>query len=60
MRYKTQKSARMKVRSFEGSRCTKETKGSARADLGDTMYTSIGVADLGGRILKWSKIDEKL
>ena len=35
-------------------------KGRARANLGDTMYTSIGVADLGGRILKWPKNDEKL
>ena len=36
------------------------SKGKARANLGDTMYTSIGVADLGGRILKWAKTDEKL
>ena len=28
--------------------------------LGDVMHTSIGVADLGGRILKWPKTDEKL
>ena len=35
-------------------------KGRARANLGDTMYTPGGVADLGGRILKWPKSDEKL
>ena len=37
-----------------------EIKGRARADLGDTMCDGIGVADLGGRILKWAKTDEKL
>ena len=36
------------------------TRGRARANLGDTMYDGIGVADLGGRILKWPKNDEKL
>ena len=35
-------------------------RGRARADLGDTMCDGIGVADLGGRILKWAKTDEKL
>ena len=35
-------------------------KGRARANLGDTMYTPGGVADLGVRILKWPKSDEKL
>ena len=35
-------------------------KGEARVNLGDTMYVRIGVADLGGRILKWAKTDEKL
>ena len=37
-----------------------EVRGRARANLGDTMYDGIGVADLGGRILKWPKNDEKL
>ena len=36
------------------------TKGKARVNLGDTMRVRIGVADLGGRILKWPKTDEKL
>ena len=36
------------------------SEGSARADLGDTMCVPIRVADLGGRILKWAKTDEKL
>ena len=35
-------------------------RGRARVNLGDTMYERIGVADLGGRILKWAKTDEKL
>ena len=35
-------------------------KGRARADLGDTMRVVYGVADLGGRILKWAKTVEKL
>ena len=35
-------------------------KGRARANLGDTMYTPIRVANLGGRISKWAKTDEKL
>ena len=37
-----------------------DSRGRARADLGDTMCDGIGVADLGGRILKWAKTDEKL
>ena len=37
-----------------------KAKGKARANLGDTMRVRIGVADLGGRILKWPKTDEKL
>ena len=37
-----------------------QRKGRARADLGDTMRVVYGVADLGGRILKWAKTDEKL
>ena len=36
------------------------SKGRARANLGDTTCTPIRVADLGGRILKWAKTDEKL
>ena len=36
------------------------SKGRARADLRDTMRVVYGVADLGGRILKWAKTDEKL
>ena len=32
-------------------------RGKARADLGDTMRVLGGVADLGGRILKWAKTD---
>ena len=40
--------------------CLGLVKGRARADLGDTMCDGIGVADLGGRILKWAKTDEKL
>ena len=35
-------------------------RGRARANLGDTMCGLIRVADLGGRILKWPKSDEKL
>ena len=35
-------------------------RGKVRANLGDTMCDGIGVADLGGRILKWAKTDEKL
>ena len=35
-------------------------KGRARVNLGDTMYERIGVADLGGRRLKWAKTDEIL
>ena len=35
-------------------------RGRARADLGDTTRVLGGVADLGGRILKWAKTDEKL
>ena len=34
--------------------------GSHGGCLGDTMYGPIRVADLGGRILKWAKTDEKL
>ena len=34
-------------------------RGKVRANLGDTMCDGIGVADLGGRILKWAKTDEK-
>ena len=37
-----------------------ERRGRARANLGDTTCTPIRVADLGGRILKWPKSDEKL
>ena len=36
------------------------TRGGHRQCFGDTMYTPIGVSDLGGRILKWPKTDEKL
>ena len=36
------------------------SRGRVRVNLGDTMYERIGVADLGGRILKWAKTDEKL
>ena len=37
-----------------------DARGKVRANLGDTMCDGIGVADLGGRILKWAKTDEKL
>ena len=36
------------------------TGGKVRANLGDTTCGLIRVADLGDRILKWAKTDEKI
>ena len=40
--------------------CARVPRGRHEECLGDTTCGPIRVADLGGRILKWAKTDEKL